>query len=86
VATDEGGNEHHFEPREASNFSVMRIRSLEIRTVDSLLIQANSESADGRKLANGELVRVARFHKRGVIKLSARMQQEVPTHDRAFSV
>ncbi len=70
VATDEGGKEHHLEPTDAANFSVMRIRSLEIRTGESLLIQANTESTDGRKLANGELVRVAGMQKRGAIKLT----------------
>jgi hypothetical protein len=70
VGTDEGGNEHYFEPTDAANFSVMRIRSLEIRTGESPLIQANTKSMDGRKLANGELVRVAKIRKRGAIEIT----------------
>jgi len=70
VAVSGNGMECRVDARAASSFSVMRKRKLEIRGGESLLIQANSESADGRKLANGELVQVRRLRKKGGIELS----------------
>lgn len=69
VGVTEDGKECRVDPAAAASFSVMRKRRLEVRVGESLLIQANSDSADGRKLANGELVQVRRLRKKGGIEL-----------------
>jgi hypothetical protein len=83
VATDERGAEHHIEVTELARFSVMRTRNLEVRCGESLLIQANTESGDGRKLANGELVQVAHVRKCGAIELTD--GRTIPANFRQFT-
>jgi ATP-dependent exoDNAse (exonuclease V) alpha subunit len=61
----------------------MRTRNLEARSGESLLIQANTESGDGRKLANGELVQVAKVQKRGAIELTD--GRTIPANFRQFT-
>jgi conjugative relaxase-like TrwC/TraI family protein len=54
---------------ELDRISVCRERELALRAGDRLQLKTNGVSADGKKLANGEIVTVAKIERSGVVRL-----------------
>ncbi len=69
VVLELAGKLRKVQRKDLDRLMICRTRDLAVSAGDRLQIKANAPSADGRKLANGEIVSVARISKDGTITL-----------------
>ncbi len=69
VAFELAGKIRHIPLTKLDHLNVCRATELAIAAGDKLQLKANSATADGRKLANGEIVNVAAIKRDGTIRL-----------------
>jgi conjugative relaxase-like TrwC/TraI family protein len=82
LALEVNGKVRHIPLTHLDHINVCRERSLALSPGDRLQLKANSTSADGRKLANGEVVSVAQIKSTGAIRLAD--GRVLPPHYRQF--
>src|SRR5260370_13276452 len=70
LALEVNGKVRHIPLTHLDHINVCRERALALSPGDRLQLKANSTSADGRKLANGEVVTVAQIKSTGAIRLA----------------
>jgi ATP-dependent exoDNAse (exonuclease V) alpha subunit len=76
------GKVHHIPLAKIDYFNVCRATELAIAEGDKLQLKANSTTADGQKLASGEIVNVAAIKPNGAIRLQD--GRVMPPHYRQF--
>ena len=76
------GKVRHIPLTKLDHLNVCRATELAIAAGDKLQLKANSTTADGRKLANGEIVNVAAIKRDGTIRLQD--GRVLPPHYRQF--
>jgi conjugative relaxase-like TrwC/TraI family protein len=81
LALEVNGRVRHIPLRHLDHINVCRERELSVSPGDRLQLKANS-TADGRKIANGEIVTVARIKSSGAIHLAD--GRVLPSHYRQF--
>jgi hypothetical protein len=69
LAIELGGKVRHIPLTKIDHLNVCRATELAIAAGDKLQLKANNTTADGRKLANGEIVNVAAIKSNGAIRL-----------------
>jgi conjugative relaxase-like TrwC/TraI family protein len=69
VAVEVGGKLRLIARKDLDRLSICRPRDLALREGDRVQLKANGASADGRKLANGEIVTIAHIEAGGAIRL-----------------
>jgi ATP-dependent exoDNAse (exonuclease V) alpha subunit len=69
LAIELGGKVRHVPLTKIGHLNVCRATELAIAAGDKLQLKANNTTADGRKLANGEIVNVAAIKPNGAIRL-----------------
>ena len=82
LALEVNGKVRHIPLTHLDHINVCRERALALSPGDRLQLKANSASADGRKLANGEVVSVAQIKSSGAIRLAD--GRVLPPHYRQF--
>jgi hypothetical protein len=82
LALEVNGKVRHIPLTHLDHINVCRERSLALSPGDRLQLKANSTSADGHKLANGEVVSVAQIKRNGAIRLKD--GRVLPPHYRQF--
>jgi conjugative relaxase-like TrwC/TraI family protein len=82
LALELNGKVRHVPLTHLDHINVCRERALALSQGDRLQLKANSTSADGRKLANGEVVSVAQIKSNGAIRLAD--GRVLPPHYRQF--
>jgi hypothetical protein len=82
LALEVNGKVRHIPLAHLDHINVCRERALGLSPGDRLQLKANSTSADGRKLANGEVVSVAQIKSTGAIRLAD--GRVLPPHYRQF--
>jgi hypothetical protein len=82
LALEVNGKVRHIPLTHLDHINVCRERTLTLSPGDRLQLKANSTSADGRKLANGEVVSVAQIKSTGAIRLAD--GRVLPPHYRQF--
>jgi hypothetical protein len=82
LALELNGKVRHVPLTHLDHINVCRERALSLSPGDRLQLKANSTSADGRKLANGEVVSVAQIKSNGAIRLAD--GRVLPSHYRQF--
>jgi hypothetical protein len=70
LALEVNGKVRHVPLTHLDHINVCRERALALSPGDRLQLKANSTSADGRRLANGEVVSVAQIESSGAIRLA----------------
>ena len=82
LALELNGKVRHIPLTHLDHINVCRERALALSPGDRLQLKANSTSADGRKLANGEVVSVEQIKSNGAIRLAD--GRVLPPHYRQF--
>jgi hypothetical protein len=82
LALEVNGKVRHIPLTHLDHINICRERALSLSPGDRLQLKANSTSADGRKLANGEVVSVAQIKSTGAIRLAD--GRVLPPHYRQF--
>jgi len=82
LALESNGKVRHVPLTHLDHINVCRERALALSPGDRLQLKANSTSADGRKIANGEVVSVAQIKRNGAIRLKD--GRVLPPHYRQF--
>ena len=82
LALEVNGKVRHIPLTRLDHINICRERALALSSGDRLQLKANSISADGRKLANGEVVSVAQIKSTGAIRLAD--GRVLPPHYRQF--
>lgn len=82
LALELGGKVRQISLTKIDHLNVCRATELAIAAGDKLQLKANSTTADGRKLANGEIVNVAAIKPNGAIRLQD--GRVLPPHYRQF--
>jgi|SRR5438477_859767 len=82
LALELNGKVRHVPLSHLDHINVCRERALALSPGDRLQLKANSASAEGRKLANGEVVSVAQIKSNGAIRLAD--GRVLPPHYRQF--
>ncbi len=82
LALELNGKVRHVPLTHLDHINVCRERALALSPGDRLQLKANSATADGRKLANGEVVSVAQIKSNGAIRLAD--GRVLPSHYRQF--
>jgi len=82
LALEVNGKVRHIPLTRLDHINVCQERKLAVSPGDRLQLKANSMTADGRKLANGEIVSVARVKSSGAICLAD--GRVLPSHYRQF--
>lgn len=82
LALEVNGRVRHVPLTHIDHINVCQERALLLSPGDRLQLKANSATADGRKLANGEIVSVAQMKSNGAIRLAD--GRALPTHYRQF--
>jgi conjugative relaxase-like TrwC/TraI family protein len=82
LALELNGKVRHVPLTHLDHINVCRERAFTLSPGDRLQLKANSTSADGRKLANGEVVSVAQIKSSGAIRLAD--GRVLPPHYRQF--
>ena len=70
LVLDVNGNIRHIPLTHVDHINVCRTHALGLSPGDRLQLKANGVSGDGRKLANGEVVKIDRFKANGAIRLA----------------
>jgi conjugative relaxase-like TrwC/TraI family protein len=83
VAVEVGGKMRLIARKDLDRITICRRRELALREGDHIQLKANGASADGRKLANGEIVKVAHIEEAGAIRLAD--GRIMPPHYRQFA-
>jgi ATP-dependent exoDNAse (exonuclease V) alpha subunit len=82
LALEVNGKVRHVPLTHIDHINVCQERALPLSPGDRLQLKANTTTADGRKLANGEIVTVARIKSSGAIHLAD--GRVLPSHYRQF--
>ncbi len=83
VALEAEGKLRHIARADLDRLTICRPRELTLREGDRVQLKANGATADGQKLANGEIVTVARLDEGGAIRLAD--GRIMPPHFRQFA-